>query len=112
METVTSDKKELAEKVVGMLGEVGVVIFSDGETVFIDRVENEWYEKIPFFSWPTVGLCIEKAREMGWRLCIAHNSIHFYKDGQNSTEWYRVEDYDHIEAIIGAFAEIPMEVEG
>jgi len=122
------DKKELAEKVAGMLGwtsgcrvsrplpenKTPILSTFDGWTTAHGACVND---DLPehVFNWLTVGLCIEKVRELGWELVVLPNGeLYFLKNG---LDWKRSKDFSskelgHIEAIIRAFAEIPMEVEG
>ena len=90
--------RELAEKVAKKLGWHEVNIFNK------DRV----------FSWPTVGLAIEDARERGWVFETGHegktvyffNYYHFHND---MTETYTIEEHGMVKAILLAYSEIPDE---
>jgi len=114
METVISDKKELAEKIAGMLGWEGERVMCAGELCIQTANHSLYGIERRVFSWPTVGLCIEKARELGWRpWWHDHKFLFVYEDDKEftSTGRHDVNAHGDIEAIIRAFAEIPMEVE-
>ena len=107
------DKKELAEKVAGV---IDFDIDMQDEIIWIGQRSHHTGDFIrlsKFYSWQVVGLCIEKAREMGWDYWQSGKACQFtkYLNGDNfSTGMFDIAQRGHIEAIIRAFAEIPMEV--
>ena len=125
-----SDKKELAEKVAGMLG---IIRYDEFDNMYFPNEnitfnKNEPYKSSginylidwsvdngPFYSWPTVGLCIEKAREISWHLNVQQDFVTFewWLIGDETpsieTSMQVISDVGDIEAIIRAFAEIPIE---
>jgi len=123
-----NNKKKLAEKVAGMLG------YTRCKELPVEHIQGRNYEYwtepgekhpactlCPSFSWPTAGLCIEKAREMGWRFWYESSDPNCFvvcftyrtkpHEAKNTRE-YSIQEYGDIEAILRAFAEIPMEMEG
>lgn len=118
--------KELAEKVARMLGwelkwwysekyRSGMYLMADVERPVYSAdfpVGQEDVEDF-IFSWEIAGLCIDKARDMGWECRIDHDGVVFgvpYKDPAIYTKFtptFSTEEHGHIKAIIKAFSEMP-----
>ena len=105
--------KELAEKIAGHFG---YKLVSDCWWEKLEERPNS--NKIPdyeleeyIFSWPTFGLIIEKAEEMGWHfycdagLCGFQNQI-YPTEGIRYTDMHSTEKHRHVKATALAFLEI------
>lgn len=104
--------KEIAEKVAKKLGYHKHKTFGhwvDANNMNIMPRTNSCLEQ-HIFSWPTAGICIEKARDMGWELIVPWDEeLHFARHGTGTTKVFNHIEHDYVKAIIYAFSEIPNE---
>ena len=121
MKNKAENEKKLAEKVAEMLDKNYFITGSDNIYLMRRSINPSWANFCcnssyfdPFFSWPTVGLCIDKAELMGWshnQIADQHSFKRFDDADFNHTSLYMGNEHGHIEAIIRAFAEISIEGE-
>jgi len=109
---IVEDKELLANKVSEMLSlDYFIYVGEDNEIWYIEKGIG----KGKYYSWSTVGLCMRKAEELGWRLIILVDGLVFFVRGSSDGSWIHGKEFQsgelgHPEAIIRAFREIPIGV--
>ena len=108
--------KELAEKVAESLGWVkdGNVwnkweSSTHSSTKWLEPLEGKGGIETVVFSWPTFGLIIEKAEEMGWELIITEGKLYFSKDSEKGWEVtcpFDIKEHGYCKVIALAFLEV------